>query len=57
MIAMNLSKQQALDADPKAIEKIDFRRNLERDGNKNATMFFVMEESKETVLDFSQETI
>ena len=30
MIAIDLSKQQALDADPKAIQQINFARNLER---------------------------
>ena len=33
MIAIDLSKQQALDADPKAIQQINFTRNLDRDGN------------------------
>ena len=39
MMAIDLSKQQALDADPKAIQKINFTRNLDRAGNK--TMFFI----------------
>ena len=52
MIAIYLSKQQGLDADPKAIQQINFTRNLERD--KNTTMFFIIEESKETILDFSK---
>ena len=34
MIAVDLSKQQALDADPKAIQQINFTANLERRGNK-----------------------
>ena len=55
MIAIDLSKQQALDADPRAIQQINFIRNLDRDGNM--TMFFIIEEAKETVLDFSQGTI
>ena len=29
MIAIDLSKQQALDADPKAIQQINFTRNLD----------------------------
>ena len=33
MIAVNLSKQQAIDADPKAIEQINFTGNLAWDGN------------------------
>ena len=52
MIATYLSKQQGLDADPKAIQQINFTRNLER--NKNTTMFFIIEELKETILDFSK---
>ena len=38
MIATDLSKQQALDVDPKAIQQINFTLNVKRDGNKNATM-------------------
>ena len=55
MIAIDLSKQQALDADPRAIQQINFTANLDRAGNK--TMFFIIEEAKETVLDFSQGTV
>ena len=54
LIAIDLS-QQALDADPKAIWKIDFKWNLERAGN--TTMFIVIEEVKENILDFSQGTV
>ena len=54
MIAIDLSKQQALDADPRAIQQINFTVNLDRAGN--TTMFFIIEEAKETVLDFSQGT-
>ena len=35
MIAVDLSKQQVLDADPKAIQQIDFTANLDRAGNKD----------------------
>ena len=55
MIAIDLSKQQALDADPRAIQQINFTANLDRDGN--TTMFFIIDEAKETVLDFSQGTV
>ena len=55
MIATYLSRQQALDADPKVIQQITFTANLERQGN--TTMFFVTEEAKETILDFPQETV
>ena len=52
MIAIDLSKQQALDADPRAIQQINFTANLDRVGN--TTMFFIIEQAKETGLDFSQ---
>ena len=55
MIAIDLSKQQALDADPKAIQQINFTANLDRAGN--TTMFFIIEEAKENVLEFSQGTV
>ena len=51
MIAIDLSKQQALDGDPSAFQQINFTANLDKVGN--AAMFFIIEEAKETVLDFS----
>ena len=50
VIAIDLSKQQALDADPSAIQKINFTANLDRNGN--TTMSFITEEAKGTVLEF-----
>ena len=55
MIAVDLSKQQALDADPKAIQQINFTANLERVGN--IRFYFILEEAKETVTEFSQGTV
>ena len=55
MIAIDLSKQQALDADPKEIQKINFTANLDRDGS--TTIFFIIEEARETILDFLQGTV
>ena len=55
MIATDLSKQQALDSDPRAIQLINFTENLDRD--ENTTMLFIIEEAKETVLGFSQGTV
>ena len=55
MIAVDLSKQQALDADPRAIQQINFTANLERAGNTR--VYFILEEAKETILDFSQGTV
>ena len=55
MIAVDLSKQQALDADQTAIQKINFTANLDRAGNTR--VYFILEEAKETILDFSQGTV
>ena len=52
MIAIDLSKQQSLDADPRAIQQTNFTVNLDRAGN--TTMFFIIEEATETVFEFSQ---
>ena len=55
MIAVDLSKQQALDADPRAIQQINFTANLDRAGNTR--VYFILEEAKETILDYSQGTV
>ena len=55
MIPIDLSKHQARDSDPRAIQQINFTANLHR--AENTKMFFIIEEAKETVLDFSQETV
>ena len=55
MIAVDLNKQQALDADPRANQKINFTANLDRPGN--TIIYFILEEAKETKLDFSQGTV
>ena len=55
MIAVDLRKQQALDADRRAIQQINFTANLQRAGNTR--VYFILEEAKETVLDFSQGTV
>ena len=55
MIAVDLSKQQALDVDPKSIQQINFTANLDRAGN--ITISFILEEAKGTVLEFSQGTV
>ena len=52
MIVIDLSKQQALDADPKAMQQIHFTANLDQEGS--TTLFFIIEEAKETILPFSQ---
>ena len=55
MIAVDLSKQQALGSDPRAIQQINFTANLDRDGHTR--FYFILEEAKETILDFSQGTV
>ena len=55
MVAIDLSKQKVLDADPKAIQQINFTTNLDRTGNTR--FYFILEEVKETVFDFSEGTV
>ena len=50
MIAIDLSRQNELDADPRAIQQINFTANLDRAGN--TTIFFIIEEAKVTVFEF-----
>ena len=59
MIAIAVSKQQTLDADPKAIQQNNFTGNLNRgqNVNDNTTMLFITEEAKEKLLDFSQGSV
>ena len=52
---LDLSKQQALDADPRAIQQINFTANLDR--ARNTRVYFILEEAEETILDFSQGTV
>ena len=55
IIAIDQGRQNELDADPRAIQHINFTANLDRAGN--TTIFFIIEEAKETALDFSQGTL
>ena len=55
MIAVDLSKQQALDADPRANQQINFTVNLDR--ACSTRIYFILEEAKATKLDFSQGTV
>ena len=54
MIPIDLSKQQALYADPKAIQQINITGNLNRLAQ---TIFLIIEEAKQAILDFSQGTV
>ena len=53
LIAADLSKQKALDADPKAIQQIIFTGQVD---DKDLTVFYVFEKSKETILQFFKGT-
>ena len=55
MIAIDLSKKQALDVDPKAIQQINLIANLYRVGITR--ICFILEEAKETIFEFSQGTV
>ena len=55
MIAVDLSKQQTLDADPGAIHQINFTANLDRAGNTR--FYFFLEKAKENIFEFSQGTV
>ena len=55
MIAIDLIKQQALNAEPRAIQKINFTANLDRAGETR--IFFILEDAKETGLYFSQRIV
>ena len=55
MIAVDLSKHQVLDADPKAIQQVNFAANLDREGNTR--LYFILEEARETAFEFSQGTV
>ena len=50
MIVVDLSKQQALDTNPKAMQQITFTANLDRAGNTR--LYFILEEAKETLFEF-----
>ena len=52
MNAVDLSKQQALDVDLKAIQQINFTENLDRPGRTR--IYFILEKAKENVFEFSQ---
>ena len=55
MIAIDLSRQQALDPDPRKIQQINLTANLDR--AEGARVYFILEELKETKLNFAQGTV
>ena len=53
IVAVDLSKQKELDADPRAIQQIEFKYML----RTNSTIYWVLEKSKETILEFYKGTV
>ena len=53
LVAVDLSKRKELDADPRAIQQIEFKYMLET----NSTIYWVLEKSKETILEFYKGTV
>ena len=53
LVAVNLSKQKELDADPRAIQQIEFKYMLGTD----STIYWILEKSKETILEFYKGTV
>ena len=53
LVAVHLSKQKELDADPRAIQQIEFKYML----GTNSTIYWVLEKSKETILEFYKGTV
>ena len=57
LIAADLSKQKTLDADSRAIEQIIFTGKTKAAAdNTRVVIFYILEKSKETILEFSKET-
>ena len=52
LVAVDLPKQKELDPDPRAIQQIEFKYMLET----NSTIYWVLEKSKETILEFYKGT-
>ena len=56
LIAVDLNKQKALDADPRAVEEIVFQGVVGGDDNKKLRLYTILEQSKEAVLEFYKGT-
>ena len=57
LIAVDLSKQKALDADPKAIQQIVFQGVVGGNANAKIRLYTILEKSKERILEFSKGTV
>ena len=53
LVAVDLSKQKELDADPSAIRQIEFKYMLET----NSPIYWILEKSRETILEFYKGTV
>ena len=53
LVAVDLSKQKELDVDPRAIQEIELKYML----GKNSTIYWILEKSKETILEFYKGTV
>ena len=57
LIAADLSKQKALDADSRAIQQIIFTGKIKAtEANTRVIIYYILEQSKETILEFSKGT-
>ena len=57
LIVVDLSKQQALDADSRAIQQIIFTGKIKAEANNTRVIiYYILEQSKETILEFSKGT-
>ena len=56
LIAVDLSKQKALDADPRAIQQIVFQGVVGGENNTKIRLYTILEKSKETILEFAKGT-
>ena len=57
LIAVDLSKQKDLNVDPRAIQQIVFQGVVGGDNNTKIRFYTIPEQSKETMLEFSQGTV
>ena len=53
LVTVDLLKQKELDADPRAIQQIEFKYML----GTNSAIYWVLEKSKETILEFYKGTV
>ena len=54
LIATDLSKQKALDADPRAIQQIVFKGVVGEDDGTKIRLYTILEQLKETMLEFAK---